>query len=64
MEHSAVVSDDPRILGGLVSVLKAAQLTMFERIGYSYALQLGGAWLGHALGAFFRDTVGKPKDFV
>src|SRR5687768_7995277 len=38
----------------VVSVLKAAHLTMFALMGYSYALGSGGEWLGHALGSFYR----------
>lgn len=41
-------------LPALVSLLKAAHLTLFEMLGYSYALSAGGVFLGRTvLGDFF-----------
>ena len=41
-------------LEALVSVLKCAHLTLFEMLGYRYALSAGGLFLGHTvLGEFF-----------
>ncbi len=41
-------------LSVLVSVLKAAHLTLFHRLGYGYALSVGGRFMGqHVLGSFF-----------
>jgi hypothetical protein len=49
------VSRDLRV-PAVVSVLKAAHLSMFELLGYSYALRPGGLWLGHVLGEFYREN--------
>lgn len=48
-------------LAAIVSVLKAAHLTLFEMLGYRYALGLGGQFLGQLLGEFFRKNLGRPK---
>jgi hypothetical protein len=48
-----VIEKDIR-LAALVSILKAAHLTMFEMLGYRYALSAGGCFLGKTvLGDFF-----------
>jgi hypothetical protein len=49
-------------LAVLVSVLKAAHLTLFARMGYRYALSAGGHFLGHTiLGSFVADNLGRSK---
>ena len=62
MEQSAekrwqiIVEKDVR-LAALASLLKAAHLTLFHRLGYQYALSSGGRYLGRqALGEFFFKT--------
>lgn len=46
----------------LVSALKAAHLTLFDMLGYTYALSAGGHFLGHdVLGSFFLKNAGQPK---
>jgi len=45
----------------IVSVLKAAHLTMFALMGYTYALGQGGLWLGQLLGTFYLRNAGAPK---
>jgi hypothetical protein len=48
-----VIEKDIR-LPALVSLLKAAHLTLFEMLGYRYALSAGGIFLGRdVLGKFF-----------
>jgi len=48
-----VVEKDAR-LAALVSLLKAAHLTLFEMLGYEYALSAGGHFLGKTiLGDFY-----------
>lgn len=51
-------------LPAIVSVLKAAHLTLFEMLGYRYALSLGGRYLGQLLGEFFLQNVGRPNTEV
>jgi hypothetical protein len=48
----------------VVSILKAAHLTMFELLGYTYALSPGGAWLGQLLGKFYLKNKGREKKDV
>ncbi|HXY14449.1 MAG TPA: hypothetical protein VEI26_08120 [Terriglobales bacterium] len=49
-------------LPALVSTLKAAHLTLFEMLGYRYALSAGGYFLGHdVLGKFFVSNKGRSK---
>ncbi len=48
----------------VVSILKAAHLTMFELLGYAYALRPDGAWLGNVLGSFFLANVGGARQDV
>ena len=48
-------------LAAIVSVLKAAHLTLFEMLGYRYALGLGGRYLGGILGQFFLQSVGRTR---
>lgn len=49
-------------LAALVSLLKAAHLTLFELLGYRYALSPGGYFLGYdILGKFFLENAAKPK---
>lgn len=49
-------------LPALVSVLKAAHLTLFDLLGYAYVFTAGGHFLGHdILGRFFLENREKPK---
>lgn len=49
-------------LSALVSILKAAHLTLFEMIGYSYALSPGGRLVGqNILGDFYLANAGRQK---
>ena len=49
----------------LGSLLKAAHLTLFELLGYQYALSAGGHFLGWTiLGGFFSANVKTPKPTV
>lgn len=57
------VSRDLRV-PAVVSILKAAHLTMFELLGYTYALGPGGAWLGQVLGTFYLQNTGRAKEDV
>ena len=55
------VEQDVR-LAALASLLKAAHLTLFERVGYTYALSAGGYFLGNnILGRFFRENHALPR---
>jgi hypothetical protein len=46
----------------LVSVIKAAHLTLFHMLGYNYVLSAGGYFVGHQiLGEFFLHNYDKPK---
>jgi hypothetical protein len=52
-------------LPALASMLKAAHLTMFEMLGYRYALSAGGYFLGRdILGKFFLDNRGRNKAHI
>ena len=52
-------------LPALASVLKAAHLTLFNLLGYTYALSTGGYFLGRTiLGDFFEAHHGKPREAV
>lgn len=52
-------------LPALVSLLKAAHLTLFSLLGYSYALSAGGYFLGRTvLGDFFEAHHGTPRAMV
>jgi hypothetical protein len=56
-----VIEKDIR-LPALASTLKSAHLTMFEMLGYRYALSLGGYFLGReVLGEFFLRNRGRSK---
>lgn len=57
------VNQDFRI-PAIVSVLKAAHLTAFTLLDYTYALGAGGAWLGHQLGSFYVKNRGLTRDEV
>jgi hypothetical protein len=58
---SIAIEKDVR-LAALVSILKAAHLTLFEMLGYRYALSAGGHLLGHdILGEFFLNNKGRSK---
>jgi hypothetical protein len=58
------ISKDVRI-PALVSLIKAAHLTLFEMLGYHYALSTGGYFVGHQiLGEFFLRNCEKPKTDV
>lgn len=49
-------------LAALVSLLKAAHLTLFDMLGYRYALSAGGYFLGFtALGDFFLKNAASDK---
>ena len=51
-----IIEKDIR-LAALASLLKAAHLTLFHRLGYQYALSSGGCYLGRqVLGEFFLKT--------
>ncbi|MCX5824667.1 MAG: hypothetical protein NTY86_14490 [Deltaproteobacteria bacterium] len=59
-----LVEKDLRI-PALVSLLKAAHLTMFDMLGYRYALSPGGHLLGRdVLGEFYLANVGRSKPDV
>lgn len=46
----------------LVSLIKAAHLTLFEMLGYKYAFSAGGYFVGrHILGEFYLQNRGKTK---
>jgi hypothetical protein len=52
--HWTVAIEKDLRLPALVSLLKAAHLTLFRMLGYSYALSAGGHFLGYdVLGRFF-----------
>lgn len=52
-------------LPSLVSILKAAHLTMFEMVGYEYALSSGGYFVGRViLGEFFLQNHARPRSEV
>ena len=56
-----VIEKDVR-LPALVSLLKAAHLTLFEMLGYRYALSAGGVFLGRdVLGEFFLQNCDLSK---
>lgn len=58
------VSKDIRI-SALVSLIKAAHLTLFDLLGYHYALSAGGYFVGfEILGKFFKQNKTKPKSEV
>ncbi len=58
------VSKDVRI-PALVSLIKSAHLTLFEKLGYRYALSAGGYFVGRdILGKFFSDNHDKSKSTV
>ena len=49
-------------LPALVSLLKAAHLTLFHQAGYAYALSAGGHFIGRTvLGDFFQRAHGLPR---
>lgn len=49
-------------LAALVSTLKSAHLTLFEMLGYRYAMSAGGYFLGrNILGEFFLSNKGRSK---
>jgi len=55
------ISRDVRI-PMLVSIIKAAHLTLFEILGYRYALSAAGIFVGHdMLGKFFSQNKDRPK---
>jgi hypothetical protein len=52
-------------LAALVSLLKAAHLTLFEMLGYRYAFSAGGMFLGKTvLGNFFSENRGLGQEEV
>ena len=52
-------------LAALASLLKAAHLTLFDLIGYEYALSAGGHFVGYeVLGKFFLANAGKERSAV
>lgn len=58
------VSKDIRV-SALVSLIKAAHLTLFELIGYSYALSAGGYFVGwEILGMFFSQNHNRSKSEI
>jgi hypothetical protein len=63
-EAKLEVSGDVRI-GGVVSLIKAAHLTLFDMLGYRYVLSAAGEFVGRQiLGEFFRQNHGKQKPNV
>ncbi len=66
LEQGWGIKFDPDVrLAALVSLLKAAHLTMFALLGYVYALSAGGYFLGsNILGKFFLANRGKRKPAV
>lgn len=59
-----VISKDVRI-PALVSLIKAAHLTLFEMLSYHYALSAGGYFVGRdVLGEFFLRNCNKTKSEV
>jgi len=60
-EWRIAIEKDVR-LAALVSMLKAAHLTLFEMLGYRHALSAGGHFLGrNILGEFFHGNKGRSK---
>ncbi|HXM65985.1 MAG TPA: hypothetical protein VN911_04575 [Candidatus Acidoferrum sp.] len=60
-EWRIAIEKDVR-LAALVSMLKAAHLTLFEMLGYRHALSAGGYFLGwNILGEFFLRNKGRSK---
>jgi hypothetical protein len=58
------ISRDVRI-PMLVSVIKAAHLTLFEMLGYRYALSAAGVFVGRdILGRFYSENKDRPKSEV
>ncbi len=58
------ISKDVRV-PALVALIKAAHLTLFEMLGYRYALSAGGYFVGRQiLGEFFRQNHVRPKPEV
>jgi hypothetical protein len=58
------MSKDLRI-PALVSLIKAGHLSLFEMLGYRYALSAGGYFVGRdILGEFFLQNLNKPKSEV
>ncbi len=52
-------------LPALVTLIKAAYLSLFRVLGYAYALSPAGIMVGHdLLGRFYLDNVGKRKDDI
>ena len=59
-----VVEKDLRI-AALVSLLKAAHLTLFDMLGYGYALSAAGHYLGRdILGKFFLEQTGQLRPAI
>ncbi|RYZ77740.1 MAG: hypothetical protein EOP06_30170 [Proteobacteria bacterium] len=49
----------------VATLIKAAHLTMFELLGYNYALRAAGEYIGHQiLGKFFIENKGKSRSEV
>jgi hypothetical protein len=60
-EWEIEVNKDVR-LSALVSLIKSAHLTLFEILGYRYALSAGGILVGRdVLGRFFLENYRQPK---
>lgn len=58
------ISRDVR-LPSLVSLIKAAHLTLFDMLGYDYALSSGGYFIGHEiLGVFYENNKNKLKQEI
>jgi hypothetical protein len=61
--HSEVFADFR--IAALVSLIKAAYLTLFWKLGYKYTLSAAGLSVGHdILGRFFLDNKGKSNQEV
>jgi hypothetical protein len=58
------ISKDVR-LSALVSLVKSAHLTLFDMLGYNYAMSAGGNFIGYQiLGKFFKENYNKPRKEV
>jgi len=59
-----LISKDIRV-AAIASLIKAAHLTLFEMVGYQYALSAGSHFIGREiLGEFFYQNYGKKKSQI
>ena len=60
-QWEVVMFKDTRV-AALVSLIKAAHLTLFWLLGYRYATSAAGLFVGRdILGQFYRSNAGRPK---